>query len=130
MLVAAVLLGLCCRGATAATEPGQAPAVDVGEEEEAANRKVLEDQAGKNAAKLMLRSTPDKSSVRIDGKPVGKTPLLLIVRPGVYLVEIEGGPRMAYGRKQIDLLPKESRDIALDLRPRYPASVHLPLASQ
>ena len=61
-----------------------------------ANRKALEDQAGKNAAKLMLRSVPDKSSVRIDGKPVGKTPLLLIVQPGVYVVEMEGGPRMVW----------------------------------
>ena len=104
--------------------------MDLTEEEEAANRKALEDQAGRNAAKLMLRSKPDKSSVHIDGKPVGKTPLLVIVRPGVYVVEMEGGSRLAYGRRQIDLLPKESRDLALDLEPRYPVTVHLPLASR
>ena len=123
---------LCASGVTIAkqAESSQTAAVDLTEEEEAANRKALQDQAGKNAAKLMLRSTPDKSSVHIDGKLVGKTPLLLIIRPGVYVVEIEGGPRLAYGRRQIDLLPKESRDIALDLQPRYPTAVHLPLASR
>jgi hypothetical protein len=93
---------------------------------EAANRKALEDQAGKDAAKLMLRSKPDKSSVRVDGKPVGTTPLLLIVRPGVYLVEMEGGSRDDYGRRQVDLLPKEAREVTLDLQARYPASIRLP----
>ena len=109
-----------------AAKPSPAPAFNAGEAGEAANRKALEDQAGKNAAKLMLRSVPDKSSVRIDGRPVGKTPLLLIVKPGVYLVEMEGGPRMGYGRQQVDLLPKEAREVMLDLKPRYPAVVHVP----
>ncbi len=100
--------------------------VDVGE---AANRKALEDQAGKNPAKLMLRSTPDKSSVRIDGKPVGTTPILLILKPGVYVVEMEGGPREDYARRQVDLLPKEAREITLQLQTRYPSLLRLSWAS-
>jgi hypothetical protein len=96
---------------------------------EAANLKVLGDQAGKNAAKVMLRSTPDKSSVLIDGKPVGTTPLLLILKPGVYVVEMEGGTRQDYARRQVDLLPKEAREVTLQLQTRYPASLRLSWAS-
>jgi hypothetical protein len=123
-------LGPRCAMAQAVAKTSQAPAVTSGEENEAANRKALEYQAGKNAAKLMLRSVPDKSSVRIDGRPVGKTPLLLIVQPGTYIVEMEGGPRMEYGRRQVDLLPKESREVALNLQPRYPAAISLSGASR
>jgi hypothetical protein len=109
--------------ATKASAAAYDPAV------EAANRKALEDEAGRNAGKLMLRSVPDKSPVLINGKPVGKTPLLLIVRPGVYVVEMEGGPRAGYGRQQVDLLPKENREVLIKLQPRYPAYVRLPAAS-
>ncbi len=94
------------------------------EDTEAANRKALEARAGKDAAKLMLRSEPSKASVRIDGKPVGKTPLLLIVPPGVYKVEMEG-LSTELGRRQVDLLPKETREVALTLEPRYPTHVRL-----
>jgi len=120
-----ICLGTGCALAQAVPGPGQLAAVTSGDAGEAANRKVLEDQAGKNAAKLMLRSVPDKSSVRIDGKPVGKTPLLLIVQPGVYLVEMEGGTRMGYSRQKVDLLPKEAREVVLNLQPRYPVSKQL-----
>ena len=116
--------------AQAAAQASQESAVTSSVDEATANRKALEDQAGKNAAKLMLRSVPDKSSVRIDGKPVGKTPLLLVVPPGVYVVEMEGGPRKAYGRRQVDLLPKEAREIMLDLKPRYPTSYNPAMASR
>jgi hypothetical protein len=130
VLTLLICLGTPCAMAQASAQPSQTPAVTSGEGAEAANRKALEDQAGKNAAKLMLRSVPDKSSVRIDGKPVGNTPLLLIVQPGVYVVEMEGGPRMAYGRRQVDLLPKEAREVVLDLQPRYPTLIRLPMASR
>jgi hypothetical protein len=94
------------------------------EDPEAVNREALEGQAGKDAAKMMLRSEPSKASVRIDGKPVGKTPLLLIVPPGVYNVEMEG-MSVELGRQQVDLLPKETREVVLKLRPRYPTHVQL-----
>ena len=131
-LLLALLTSLAtpCAMAQAAAQLSQGPSVTSGVEEETANRKALEDQAGKNAAKVMLRSVPDKSSVRIDGKPVGMTPLLLVMPPGVYVVEMEGGPRMAYGRRQVDLLPKESREVVLDLKPRYPVSLNLSGASR
>ncbi len=101
------------------------PAEDV----EAANRKALEARAGKDAAKLMLRSEPSKASVRIDGTPVGRTPLLLIVPPGVYKVEMEG-LSTELGHRQVDLLPKETREVVLALEPRYPTHVRLTWHSQ
>ena len=122
-------VGSRCALAQAAASSGQAPTLTSGEESEAANRKALEVQAGKNAAKLMLRSVPDEASVRIGGKPVGRTPLLLIVQPGVYVVEMEGGTRVGYGRQQVDLLPREAREVVLSLQPRYPAYLHLSLSS-
>jgi hypothetical protein len=94
------------------------------EDTEAANRKALESRAGKDAAKLMLRSEPDKVWVRIDGKPVGRTPLLIIVPPGAYRVEMER-TGMESGQRQVALLPKETREVMLALQPRYPTHVQV-----
>src|SRR6185437_1613601 len=49
---------------------------------EVVNRRALEQNAGENASKMLLRSTPSQAQVWIDGKFVGNTPLLLIVAPG------------------------------------------------
>lgn len=92
----------------------------------AENRKVLEDQAGKNAAKLMLRSTPTHADVKIDGKPVGKTPILLVLSPGQYNVAMNG-PRMDHAEQQIDLLPNETREFLLPLKQLYPTTVKIEL---
>jgi hypothetical protein len=100
------------------------PAPHPTEDTEATNRKALEARAGKDGAKLMLRSEPGKASVRIDGKPVGKTPLLLVVAPGVYKVEMEG-LSTEVSRQQVDLLPKETREVVLALESRYPSHVQL-----
>jgi hypothetical protein len=94
------------------------------EDAEAANRKALEGRAGKDAAKVMLRSEPSKASVRVDGKPVGQTPLLLIVAPAVYKVEMVGlSTELAH--QEIDLLPNETREVVLTLKPRYPTRVQV-----
>jgi PEGA domain len=94
------------------------------EDPEAANRKALEARAGKDAAKLMLRSQPDKALVRIDGKPVGRTPLLLVLAPGVYKVEMEGlSSELAH--QQVQVLPHGSREVLLALEARYPGHVTL-----
>lgn len=92
----------------------------------AENRKVLEKQAGKNAAKLMLRSTPTHADVKIDGKPVGKTPILLVLPPGQYDVAMNG-LRMDHAEQQIDLLPNETREFLLPLKQLYPTTVKIGL---
>jgi PEGA domain len=92
----------------------------------AANRKELETHAGKDAAKLMLRSNPSQADVNIDGKPVGKTPLLLVLSPGQYDV-VMNGKRMDHAEQKIDLLPKETREFMLPLKQLYPTSVEIKL---
>lgn len=92
----------------------------------AANRKALEQRAGKNAAKLMLRSTPNDAFVKINGKPVGRTPLLLIVPPGQYKVVMDG-KRMEHAKRTVALLPKETREYSLKLKQVYPTQVEIHL---
>lgn len=91
-----------------------------------ANRRALEQGAGKDAAKLTLKSAPAKAMVRIDGKPVGQTPLLISLAPGAYNIEMEG-PRMEFGKQQLNLGPNETREIELPLSaaPHYPSHIDL-----
>jgi hypothetical protein len=89
-----------------------------------ANRRALEGRAGKDAAKLMLRSAPIGARVWIDGKAIGTTPLQIVVAPGVYKVEMEA-TRTESSRQQVDLLPKEAREVFLTLASRYPTHVEL-----
>ncbi len=96
------------------------------QEAEGANRRALEQRAGQEAAKLSVKSVPANAVVRIDGKPVGKTPLLLSLAPGTYQVEMEG-PRMEFGKQQLTLGAKQTREIELRLSPgpRYPSHITL-----
>ncbi len=91
-----------------------------------ANRRALEQRAGKDAAKISLKSAPAKATVRIDGKPVGQTPLLISLAPGGYKIEMEG-PRMEFGKQQLTVSPNETREIDLPLSaaPRYPSHIEL-----
>jgi hypothetical protein len=91
-----------------------------------AHQRALEQQAGKDAAKLTLKSAPARALVRIDGKLVGQTPLLLTLAPGSYKLEMEG-PRMEIGKQQINLRPQETREVNLSLSraPRYPTHIRL-----
>ena len=92
----------------------------------AANLRVFQRNAGENAAKLSLKSAPANAVVRIDGKPVGETPLLMSLAPGTYRVEMEG-PRMEFGKQQLTVGAKEAREIDLHLSaaPRYPTHIRL-----
>ncbi len=89
---------------------------------EVLNRQALEQHAGKNACKLLLRSTPSAAQVYVDGAFVGQSPLLLIVSPGKYQIEMRGR-RLESGERAVDLLPRETREVALSLNSRYPTRV-------
>jgi hypothetical protein len=89
------------------------------------NRKALEAKAGTDGARLLLRSTPSQAQVWINNKPVGSTPILLIVPPGKYTVEMRGS-RQETGRTDLALLPKETRELALKLEARYPTRIVAP----
>jgi hypothetical protein len=86
------------------------------------NRKAFEESAGKDAGKLLMRSTPTGAQIFVNGRLVGRAPLLMILAPGKYKVEMRG-QRQDYGQRTIGLLPNETQDIALTLSPLYPIRV-------
>jgi hypothetical protein len=88
------------------------------------NRRNLEAKSGKNAGKLMIRSSPGEAQIWIDGKPVGKTPLLLIIASGKYEIELRG-PRGETAQTEVALFPKETRELNIRLELRYPTRVML-----
>ncbi len=94
------------------------PAADV------VNRMALEKKAGKDAAKMLLRSTPSGARVWVNGEFVGSTPLLLIVPPGKYRVRMADF-RLDSAQQDFGVLPHETREITLPLAVRYPASVSI-----
>jgi PEGA domain len=89
------------------------------QQSEVANRQSLEQNAGKHPGKLLLRSIPSGAQVWVNGMFVGHAPLLLIVAPGKYQVELRG-QRMEYAAHGVDLLPDETRTVSLMLSARYP----------
>lgn len=88
------------------------------------NRMALEKKAGKDAAKILLRSTPSGARVWVNGEFVGSTPLLLIVPPGKYRVRMADS-RLDSAQQDFGVLPHETREITLPLVMRYPASVSI-----
>ena len=110
--------------ATTAQDPAkpQHLATPLGPTSEFANRQALEQHAAKNACKLLLRSTPSAAQVFVDGAFVGNSPLELVVAPGKYRVEMRGR-RMDSAQRLVDLLPRETREVALSLTARYPTHV-------
>jgi hypothetical protein len=87
-----------------------------------ANRVALEAKAGPDAARLLLRSTPSQAQVWFDGKPIGSTPLLLVVPAGKYKFELRGS-RQERAQKDLALLPRETREVAVTLQQLYPSRV-------
>jgi hypothetical protein len=88
------------------------------------NRQAFEDNAGENAGKLLLRSVPSGADVFINDLFVGKTPLLLVIAPGKYEVDVRG-PRLETGHKSVGVIAKDTESVVIALDQRYPASVSL-----
>jgi PEGA domain len=86
------------------------------------NRKALEDGAGKDAGKLLVRSTPTHARIYINGAFVGYAPQLFVVAPGKYKIELRG-QRDNYAEKTLGLLPNDTQNVSLDLTARYPFHV-------
>ena len=89
---------------------------------EVVNRQLLEQKAGTDAAKLMLRTVPTGAQIWIDGMFVGNAPMLLIVPPGKYKIEARG-QRSEHMQSSVALLPHETRKEVLTLTARYPMRV-------
>lgn len=86
------------------------------------NRKDFEDNAGGRAGKLLLRSVPAGAEVFINDLLVGRTPMLMVIAPGKYRVEMRG-PREESGHSSIGVLPKETQTVLINLNQRYPTTV-------
>jgi PEGA domain len=89
---------------------------------EEVNRKELEENAGPNGGKLLLRSVPDGADIFINGRLVGQTPMLLVVAPGKYKIDMRG-PRQEFGTRTIGLVPRDTQTVVIDLKQRYPSQV-------
>jgi hypothetical protein len=87
-----------------------------------ANRKVLEQRAGRDAAKLLLQSDPSEALAYIDGRFVGRTPVELTVAPGRYKVEMNG-EHEEVGERLVGVLPNEKQQVEITLASHYPASI-------
>jgi PEGA domain len=86
------------------------------------NRKDFEDNAGVNAGKLLLRSKPSGVEIFIDGRLVGRTPLLMVIAPGKYQIDMRG-PREESGHTTVGVMPKEMHVVAVTLNQKYPAGI-------
>lgn len=86
------------------------------------NRKDFEDNAGENAGKALFRSVPDGAEIFINDLIVGRTPMLMVLAPGKYKIEMRG-PRQETGRTAIGVLPKETQSIVITLKQKYPATI-------
>jgi hypothetical protein len=88
------------------------------------NRKDLEDNAGPNPGKLMLRSLPSGADIFVNERLVGRTPLLLVVAPGKYTIRMRG-ERQDTGSQTVGLMPKETQTVVITLKERYPSSIRI-----
>ena len=91
---------------------------------EETNRKSLEEGAGKDAAKLLLRSAPSGARVYVNELFVGRSPLLLIVPPGKYRVQMRG-ERQELGERIVGLLPNDTENLTIALTLRYPSRISM-----
>jgi len=91
---------------------------------EAENRRKLEENAGEDAGRVLLRSVPGEAQVWVEDSLVGKTPLLLILAPGTYPVKLT--TLGASAEQRVAVLPRESHVVLIRLRVRYPAEIRLP----
>jgi hypothetical protein len=111
---------------TIATPEKQSPSAHLmartGPSPEEANRKVFEDSAGERAGKLLLRSVPSGADVFVNDLLVGRTPLLMVIAPGKYEIDMRG-PRQESGHSTAGVMPKETETIVINLNQRYPAKI-------
>jgi PEGA domain len=96
----------------------------VGPPPDEANRNRLEQHAGRQAGKLLLRSVPSGAEIFVNHLFVGHTPLLMFVAPGKYDIDMRG-PREDSGHRTVGVVPKETQSVVIDLNQRYPSSVSI-----
>ena len=86
------------------------------------NRKSLEANAGPDAGKLMMHSVPAGAQIFVNGLYVGHAPLLLLLAPAKYKVEMRG-QRQEFGQRAISLEARETQEIVVTLASKYPGKI-------
>jgi hypothetical protein len=113
---------------TLATPPKPTPSPHIlersGPPPDEVNRKEFEDNAGEKGGKLLLRSVPSGADIFINDLLVGRTPLLMVMAPGSYRIEMRGA-RDDTGHANVGVIPKQTRTVEIDLKQRYPSSILL-----
>lgn len=111
-------------GAAASSAHGGSPHLiaSSGPPPQETNVREFQSRAGKDAGKVLLRATPVEANIWVNGKIVGKTPLLLVLAPGKYEVEMRGAKGQT-GSSTVALLPHETREVVLQLHQLYPGRV-------
>jgi hypothetical protein len=97
------------------------PVVRTGEAAATANRQALQERAGANAARVLLRSTPDHAQVWIDARFVGSTPFDLKLAPGHHEILMRT-PDMASLHQEIELQGKQTREVLMMFKAPSPPS--------
>ena len=88
------------------------------------NRKEFENNAGDKSGKLFQRSVPSGADIFVNDLLVGRTPLLMVIAPGPYKIEMRGA-RDDSGNANVGVIPKETRTVEIDLKQRYPSNISL-----
>ena len=88
------------------------------------NRKKFEENAGKDAGRVLIRSVPSGASIFLNHMLVGKAPLLLFLAPGKYDIEMRG-ERQQSGHRVLAVIAKQTQTVVIDMNQRYPSSVSL-----
>jgi hypothetical protein len=107
--------------APAASAPTRLPTAD---EAATANRLGLQRRAGPEGAEISFRSVPEHAQIFIDTQFVGTAPMILKLAPGHHRVYVTA-PDMLASDQQIEVTPKQIREIVLSLNPRAPKKVEL-----
>jgi hypothetical protein len=107
--------------AQAASAPSRLPTAG---EAAAANRLGLQRRAGPEGVDISFRSVPEHAQVFIDTQFVGTAPMKLKLAPGHHRVYVTA-PDMLASDQQIEVTPKQIREIVLSLNPRAPKKVEL-----
>lgn len=113
------------KAARAAATPGKNAAFMIapkGPPPAEVNRKGLEENAGPEGGKLLLRSVPSGADVFINGRLIGQTPMLVVVAPGRYKIDMRGA-RQEFGTETVGLIPKGTQTVVIELKQRYPSQV-------
>jgi hypothetical protein len=88
------------------------------------NRNWFAKKAGKKGAQLTIDATPAHSSIWIDRKFVGYSPLKLTLPAGKHHISLLG-PRQEHAKRDVTLVAGKKRRIDIHLRAVYPTAVSI-----